>query len=121
MALVLCTGVDRALITTRRLILEKAGHKVVAVTDETEVVAACKKQTFDVAVIGQAVSTHAKRQIMQSVRQYCPSAKILELYRFSLGKKLEDADSWLEVPTDVPEELAERVAALTKANDKKSH
>src|SRR5215469_13129120 len=109
MALVLCTGVDRALITTRLLILEKAGHRVIAATDEAEVVAACKKQTFDVAVIGQAVSSHAKRQIMQLVRQFCPSAKILELYRFSLGKKLEDADSWLEVPTDVPEDLVERV------------
>lgn len=120
MALVLCTGVDPLLITTRKLILENAGHNVVTATDESSVRAACKLQAFDVAVIGQAGSVKAKQQIMTLIRRHCPSAKVLELYRFSTGRVLEDADSWLEVPADVPQELAERVTALAAKSQRHS-
>ena len=112
MALVLCTGVDPVLIKTRQLILQSAGHRVVTAMNESEVTTACRQHTFDIAVIGQAISDRVKRQIALVIRQQCPSAKILELYRFSTGKILEDADAWLETPADVPQELAERVTAL---------
>lgn len=56
MARVLCTGVDPVLIGTRKLILQDAGHIVIAATDELEVVAACEKHPFAVAVIGQSES-----------------------------------------------------------------
>ena len=39
MALVLCTGFDKTVLETRKLILENAGHTVVTVTDETALVA----------------------------------------------------------------------------------
>ena len=112
MALVLCTGVDPVLMRTRQLILEHAGHTVVTAGDESEIIAACRQHEFDVAVIGQAVSTKVKRQIMTAIRQCRPTIKVLELYRCPTGKSLDNADAWLEVPTDVPQELAERVAAL---------
>ena len=112
MALVLCTGTDPALIRTRQLILQKAGHEVVIAMDEPSVAAVCQQQAFDVVVIGQAVSGKAKQQIMSLIRKNCPSAAILELYRFSTARVLEDADSWLEVPADAPGELAERVTSL---------
>jgi hypothetical protein len=112
MALVLCTGVDPVLIKTRQLILQQAGHEVVTAMEERDVKTACAQRMFDVAVIGQTVSARGKRQIMALIREHCPSAKILELYRFSTGRVLEDADSWLEVPAEVPQELAERVTAL---------
>ena len=112
MALILCTGVDPVLIKTRQLILEAAGHKVTTAINESAVAAACQQQVFDVAVIGQAVSPTVKRQIMALIRRHCPSARVLELYRYSTGRILSNADAWLEVPVDVPQELAERVTAL---------
>jgi CheY-like chemotaxis protein len=121
MALVLCTGVDPALIETRKLILERAGHEVVTASDESSVTIACREHSFDVAVIGQAVSAKVKRQIMTLIRRHCPAAKVLELYRYNVGKTLENADSWLEVPSDVPQELAERVTALASKAKKKSN
>lgn len=121
MALVLCTGVDLVLMESRKLILEHAGHTVVTAVDESSITAVCQQQKFEVAVIGQTVSTKAKRQIMKMIRNHCPSAKILELYRFSTGKILEDADSWLEVPADVPRELADRVTALAAKPRKQSN
>lgn len=114
MALVLCTGIDQSLLRTRKLILEKAGHTVVTATDQREVMAACRNQQFNVAVIGQTVSTNNKRAICSLVRQNCPSAKILELYQANHGPALPDgeADAWLEVPTDVPQDLAAQVSRL---------
>ncbi|HEY6972550.1 MAG TPA: response regulator [Candidatus Angelobacter sp.] len=114
MALVLCTGVDPVLVKTRKLVLEKAGHRVVTAEDGAAVIKACQRDKFEVAVIGQAGSRQLKRDIMSQIRQHCPTAKVLELYRYSMGRALEDADAWLEVPTDVPQELAERVSALAE-------
>ena len=112
-ALVLCTGRDEVLTHTRKLILEKAGHSVIATTDDREIITVCKKHRFDVAVIGQTVSRSQKRNLFSVIRENCPETKILELYPASNGKSLEQADSWLRVPADVPNELAEKVAELT--------
>lgn len=75
MALVLCTGVDSSLLTTRRLILESAGHKVVTVTDEKSLLAACKEHKFEVAVVGKMLTQNMKRRIAALLRTHCPEAK----------------------------------------------
>jgi hypothetical protein len=115
MALVLCTGINPVLIQTRKLILEHAGHTVIPCTDELELVAACEEHAFDVAVIGQAVSRKVKRHIVLLIRQSCPSAKILELYLVYEGRAVDDADSWMETPPEVPGELAVRVSELANS------
>lgn len=112
MALVLCTGVDAALEKTRQLLLEKAGHVVVGVLDERSLLAACRRHSFQVAVIGQGASPRAKLRILNLIRKNCPSAKVLELYQPHTGRNLQGADSWLEVPAEDPQRLAESVAAL---------
>lgn len=112
MAMVLCTGVDSMLLETRKMILERAGHTVISADEQAMVIALCKQRSFDVAVIGQSVSPGSKRSIASMIRLHCPKAKILELYPPHQGKALEDADSWLEVPADLPGELAERVSVL---------
>jgi hypothetical protein len=112
MALVLCTGVDPSVVRTRQLILERAGHVVIPVLDEPSLVTACQQNKFEVAVIGQMASAKIKRSTASLIRERCPDAKVLELYSVSSGKILEDADAWLEVLADVPQELAARVDAL---------
>ncbi|MBZ5489458.1 MAG: hypothetical protein LAO76_00830 [Acidobacteriia bacterium] len=112
MALVLCTGPDPVLLETRRLILQQAGHTVVSALNIEQVILACKQHVFDVAVIGQSVSPESKKVIASTVRRNCPSAKILELHQAHHGRTLADADSWLEVPADVPQQLAERIAEM---------
>jgi CheY-like chemotaxis protein len=112
MALVLCSGADKALLQTRRYILEAAGHTVVTVSDEPTLLAVCKKHTFDVAVIGQSTAPKIKHRIVSLVREHCPDVKVLELYYPHLGRVLENADAWLATPTDVPRDLADRVTEL---------
>ena len=115
MALVLCTGSDPTLLETRRMILERAGHTVVSAMNVSDVTLACKSHRFHVAVIGQSISPDSKRVIAQLVRHNCPSARILELFPPYYGKTLEDADSWLAVPTSVPKELGDVVTQLADA------
>jgi CheY-like chemotaxis protein len=116
MALVLCTGVDPVLMKTRQLILENAGHTVVPASNEREIKAVCGEQKFGVAVIGQNISPKAKLRVLDLVREHCPEAKILELTLPYGSKALEDADAWLEMPSD-PQELVTAVNSL--AADKK--
>jgi hypothetical protein len=80
--------------------------------DEASLIQACKQNKFEVAVVGQTVSPKIKRRIAGLIRESCRGAKLLELYTVSSGRVLEDADSWLEVLADVPQELATRVGAL---------
>ncbi len=110
MAVVLCTGVDKVLLRTRALILESAGHHVVSAGSEAEVIAACKQHHFDVAVLGQAMRPAQKQQVFELVRATCPDAKILELFQGS--RTISNADGWLEVPADVPADLAAKVTEL---------
>ncbi len=112
MALVLCTGIDDSLLATRKLVLERAGHAVITVTDEAALIAACSSHNFDVAVIGQAVSGKEKVRVAGLIRGHCDGVKILELVPTHLHKVIANADDWIEVPSELPPEFAERVTAL---------
>jgi hypothetical protein len=119
MAVVLCTGVDKMLLQTRQLLLEKAGHTVVVVMDENTLFDVCQKHSFDVAVIGQTVTSKMKSRIAMLIRERCPYVKLLELYPPYIGKVLDDADAWLAVPAETPNELADYVADLAKRGKQK--
>jgi hypothetical protein len=119
MALVLCTGIDKLLLETRKLILEHAGHTVVSVSDEVSLLNACQKHSFDIAVIGQTVSTNMKRHIASIIQQHCAGVKMLELYPQFSKQVLAEADAALPVPVDVPRDLADRVNELAKQKQAK--
>jgi CheY-like chemotaxis protein len=112
MALVLCAGADVSLVRTRQLILERSGHVVVPAMDEPTLIAACGQHKFEVAVLGHSLSPKAKRRIADVIREHCPATKVLELYALSTGTALEDADAWLEVPAEGPQDLVARVQEL---------
>jgi hypothetical protein len=114
MAVVLCTGGDPALLETTQLILEQAGHSTIRAVNRLAVFSACQRVIFDVAVIGQFLSPLKKRSMASLIRQYCPSARILELYPANESKAIKEADSWLEVPADIPQDVVERVSELAK-------
>jgi hypothetical protein len=114
MALVLSIGADPSLMRTRQLLLEKAGHSVVGVMDEKKLAEACESNEFEVVVVSQTISPPMKKRVVSLVRSHCPTTKILELYTVASGRTLEDADSWIEVPAEMPQEFAERVTALAK-------
>jgi CheY-like chemotaxis protein len=112
MAVVLCIGWDQGLLDTRSLILKSAGHQVHQARTQKEVASLCEQHQFDVAVVGQPISSRMKQIAAALIRERCPRVKILELYHPHEGKSMSDADAWLPVPTDVPSDFAERVNEL---------
>ncbi len=122
MALVLCIGADDSLTATRGLILERAGHQVLLATNLEAVAQAFGQGDVDVVVIGEAIGTPQKRQIVELVRRKCKHAKILELLRRGYGSRaVRDGDDRLEVPPDTPEVLAMRVTALAENKHSDKH
>jgi hypothetical protein len=111
MALVLCTGVHTTLVHTRKLILERADHTVIAALDHSSLEAACRQHNFDVVVICQSGSPALKREWMGVVRKHRPCAKVLEVYTRDTGTVLPEADSWLEAPTP-PDQLTDRLSVM---------
>lgn len=114
MALVLCTGSEPVVMKTRQLLLERAGHTVILASNHSQVEKACESHQFDVAVIGQNVSPAVKERFFLLLREHCTTAKILELHRPFNEKVLQEADAWLVMPSETPEELAELVTALAQ-------
>lgn len=111
MALVLCTGAHPTLTQTRRLILEAAGHTVVPAVEENQIKEACVHHNFDVVVIGQSRTAKSTKLWREIIRDFCPAARVLEVYTRGTGSILKDADDWLEAPA-MPSELTARVSAL---------
>ena len=119
MALVLCTGSEPVLMKTRQMILESAGYKVLSAISGGEVEILCSAFTFHVAVLGQSSAPNLKREILVAVRRSCPTAKVLELYPPHIGRVLEDADAWLEMPPETPDMLIKVVDRLAANADAK--
>jgi hypothetical protein len=112
MPVVLCTGVEEGLLTTRKLMLEKAGHFVILAMSQSAIIEACQRYAFHVAVVGQEDTPEKKRCVFALIRRHCPSTKILEVYPMEVGRSLKDADDWMALPKREPSELIERVASL---------
>lgn len=112
--MVLCVGTDDVLMHTRKMILERAGHSVLMIKDLNDLAGACQSHSVQVAVLGQNMEREDKVHAFSLIRRHCPGAKVLSLYRADIGRSLPDADDWLQVPADVPSDLAERVTKLAK-------
>ena len=116
MALVLCTGTEASLMKTRQFILEQAGHTVFSVSSSQELETICSKHNFEVAVIGQNTPAPLKQEHMALIRRLCPAIKVLELYPPYVGKILDHADAWLEMPPERPELFVRYVDRLAASN-----
>jgi CheY-like chemotaxis protein len=112
MALVLCTGTDPAVMETRKLILERAGHTVMLASDDRSLEKLCRTHQPAVVVLGQNISPTVKHRYFLTIKEHCKQAKILELHRPFSERALGNADASLVMPNESPEKLAEVVSAL---------
>lgn len=118
MAHILSAGIDPALLQTRKLMLEQAGHTVATATSESDVRDACSRMNVDVVVIGQTVVPQEKRRILEIVREACGSTKVLELFHPHRGQTLRNADQWMEVPAEIPVDFVKVVTDLASRRAK---
>ena len=90
MAAILSISYDRALLETRKLLLEARGHSVVSASSFREAVNHCKKSGFDLFILGHSMPTSEKRALIQTFRAAC-RAPIVSLLRFD-EEHVEEVD-----------------------------
>lgn len=112
MALILCAGLDPALMQTRLMILERAGNTAIGVRSESEFIAACESYNFEVIVLSQTLSAEFKLRLSAFARLLRPEAKVLELYSAHLGPAVSGADESAQVPLESPGDLPSRIELL---------
>lgn len=59
--------------------LQQRGHFVVAATDFDQVRKSCSNLSFDLVVIGDAISPRIKKALAIELREYCGKAPLLEI------------------------------------------
>jgi len=75
---VLCVSYDVALLTTRRLLLEGAGHEVTPASSFTEASEHCKEGEFDLFILGHSIPVGDIADLIRISRAH-GSAPILSL------------------------------------------
>ena len=70
---VLCVSYDMALLTTRRLLLEGAGHEVTPASSFTEASEHCKEGKFDLFILGHSLPVGDKADLVKILRARGPT------------------------------------------------
>ena len=79
MARILSISPSEVLLTTRQLILERAGYQVLSLAEIPAGYGFSKNDKFDVAIIGHNFRADEKRKIAKIINQQFPGVAILEL------------------------------------------
>jgi len=119
MADILNVGFDSALLTTRRVMLERAGHRVALAHDFRQAVAACERKSFNIVILGNSLLANEKLRVADIVRRHCDGVRLLELHN---GAKpdLPDADAHLQALQARPEEFLQAVDSLLKQPNRRA-
>jgi DNA-binding response OmpR family regulator len=117
MADILNVCFDSALLKTRRIMLERAGHRVEQARDLLQVIAACERTSFNVVILGNSLIPNEKLRVADVVRRHCDGVRVLELHD-GVRPDLRDADAHLQALEAGPEELLQAVESLLKPNRK---
>ena len=110
---VLCVSYDVALLTTRRLLLERDGYTVTASASFKAASEQCENRQFDLFILGQSIPADEKAELMKIFRAHCP-APILSLQTPD-EEKVPDADYYSLSPS--PEEWLQQVATILGASE----
>ena len=111
MARILHVGTKDAVTATRRAILERAGHEVFVAHNLREVAAACRSNSFDVVILGQALPAKEKQRVVRTVRERCEPIRLLE-YHNGIAPDLPIADAHLHAASSTPQALVDGVEHL---------
>ena len=111
MARILHVGTNDAVMTTRRAILQRAGHEVALAHNQREVLAACTVNKFDVVILGQSLPAREKQRVVHTVMEHCAPIRFLE-YHNGITPDMPSAHAHLHVTSNTPQSLIECVDHL---------
>jgi CheY-like chemotaxis protein len=104
---ILSISPSQALLTTRKMLLEREGYSVVSCANFREMELACVDQTFDLAIIGHSLEANTKRALAARIRDVSPGTPILEMCHIS--PEISDAEF---TTSDNPTELIRHVRQI---------
>jgi len=111
LAQILHVGTNEAVMATRRVILERAGHEVTLAHDLREVIVACERNDFDLVILGQALPGKEKQRVVHTVLEHCKLVRFLE-YHNGLAPDMPSAHAHLHIASSTPQSLVECVEDL---------
>jgi len=76
---ILSVSYDAALLRSREMILQRQGYEVTSVQNLQDAILQCRREMFDVALIGHAIPIAEQMNIVGELRKNCPGAKVVAL------------------------------------------
>jgi DNA-binding NtrC family response regulator len=90
---------ERALSTTRNLVLRSAGHFVHVVATAAEALASLEAERFDVALIGHSIGPEQQRALTREIKRRWPELPVIAIPSLDAGR-IAEADRSLEALSD---------------------
>jgi DNA-binding NtrC family response regulator len=120
---ILSVSYDRALLATRKMLLEHQGYEVTSALGFTAAVEQCQESHFDLFILGHSIPEKDKLHLIKTFRENCP-APILSLERIGENQvpcdfhaSPDDPERFVKVVEDI---LAKRNSNLNAASVKKT-
>ncbi|SRR5579859_702410 len=107
---ILCISATDAILQTRKLLLERHQYEVVPALNFREVEEACKRNKFDLALIGHDIEPKIKKAIGLKIREHRTDAPIVEICRYS-----PEIEGSIFTTTESPAELLQTIAEVCAA------
>jgi DNA-binding response OmpR family regulator len=112
---ILSVSYDASLLATRRMLLEQRGYIVTSALGFTEAVGHCRKEGFDLFILGHSIAQTDKNELIRTFRSNCP-APILSLER--PGEVVVPCD--YHASPENPEKLLETIDAILSGREHRS-
>jgi hypothetical protein len=94
-------------LQTRKLLLERHSYEVIPALNFKEVEEACRKDKFDLAMVGHDIEPKIKKAIGLKIREHRPQIPIVEMCRYS-----PEIEGSIFTTTESPAELLQTIAEV---------
>lgn len=108
---ILSIGTDSDLLSTRNLVLRKAGYSVAGATDLSRAIDLLRRVWFDLVIVCHAIPKKQREQTVEKIKDVQPRTSVIAL---------QATGETLDVPVDAmiesfnPEHLLESIADVLK-------
>ena len=106
---ILSIGIDSDLLSTRNLVLRKAGYSVAGATDLHRAMDLLRRVWFDMVILCHAIPKEKREQAVEAIKQVQPRANVIAL---RAGGEQLDAHVDGVVDSFNPEHLLESIAEI---------
>ena len=97
MKTVLVAASDAALLQWKKLVLERAGYRVIATTSIEQLSRTCRRRKIDLVLLGSSLSPAEKRKFWREARSNCRSP-VLEIHGTGAPELMDESHAHVHAP-----------------------